>query len=278
MSRVTPGDLRQMKERGEKIAVLTAYDYPTARLVDEAGIPVILVGDSLGVVVLGHETTIPVTVEAMVHHATAVCRGARRALVVGDLPFMSYRVSREQAMRNAARMIQEAGCQAVKLEGGRSVAGLVRELVDCGIPVMGHLGFTPQSVLQFGKPKVQGRVREAAADMLADAVALDQAGAFAIVLELVPTPLAGLISRQVAIPTIGIGAGPECDGQVQVIHDILGLYPDFVPRHARLYAHLSETVRGVAADFQRDVQDGSFPAAEHSSTMDQRLLEGLGSE
>jgi 3-methyl-2-oxobutanoate hydroxymethyltransferase len=275
VSRVTPSQLRQMKERGEKIAVLTAYDYPTARMVDEAGVPVILVGDSLGTVVLGYDSTIPVTLDDMIRHTAAVRRGARTALVVADLPFMTYRVSEAEALRNAARLVQEAGCQAVKLEGGRTVAPLVRRLVDCGIPVMGHLGFTPQSILRFGRARVQGRAREAAAEMLADALALDEAGAFAIVLELVPTPLAGLISRRVATPTIGIGAGSECDGQVQVISDILGLYPDFVPRHARLYAHLADTIRSVAAEYLREVQEAAFPAPEHGTAMDPQLLAGL---
>jgi 3-methyl-2-oxobutanoate hydroxymethyltransferase len=275
VSRVTPGQLRQMKERGEKIAMLTAYDYPTARMIDEAGVPTILVGDTLGMVVLGFDSTIPVTLDDVIRHTAAVGRGAKHALVIADLPFMSYRVSDEDALRNVARLVQEGGCQAVKLEGGRSVAGLVRRIVDCGIPVVGHLGFTPQSVLQFGGARVQGRAREAAAGLLEDAVALDQAGACAVVLELVPTPLAGLITRHIGAPTIGIGAGPECDGQVQVISDILGLYPDFMPRHARLYAHVADTIRTVATDYLHDVQQGAFPAAEHGSKMDADLLDGL---
>jgi 3-methyl-2-oxobutanoate hydroxymethyltransferase len=276
VSRVTPIHLRQMKERGEKIAMLTAYDYPTARMLDEAGVPVILVGDTLGMVVLGHDSTIPVTLDDVMRHTAAVRRGAQHALIVADLPFMTYRVSIEEGLRNAARLVQEGGCHAVKLEGGRSVAELVRRLVDAGIPVVGHLGFTPQSILQVGGAKVQGRAREAAAAMLADALALEGAGAFLLVLELVPTPLAGLISRRLAIPTIGIGAGPECDGQVQVISDILGLYPDFLPRHARRYAQVADTIRTVAADYLRDVQQGTFPAADNSSDMDPAILAGLG--
>jgi 3-methyl-2-oxobutanoate hydroxymethyltransferase len=275
VSRVTPIHLRQMKERGEKIAMLTAYDYPTARMLDEAGVPVILVGDTLGMVVLGHDSTIPVTLDDVMRHTAAVRRGAQRALIVADLPFMTYRVSVEEGLRNAARLVQEGGCHAVKLEGGRSVAELVRRLADAGIPVVGHLGFTPQSILQVGGAKVQGRAREAAAAMLADALALEGAGAFLLVLELVPTPLAGLISRRLAIPTIGIGAGPECDGQVQVISDILGLYPDFLPRHARRYAQMADTIRTVAADYLRDVQQGTFPAADNSSDMDPAILAGL---
>lgn len=275
MARVTPGQLRQMKERGEKIAMLTAYDYPTARMIDEAGVPTILVGDTLGMVVLGYDSTIPVRLEDIIRHTGAVVRGAKRALVVADLPFMTYRVSVEEGLRNAARLVQEGGAQAVKLEGGRPVAELVRRLVDAGIPVVGHLGFTPQSVLQFGGARVQGRAREAAANMLADALALEEAGAFALVLELVPTPLAGLLSRRLAIPTIGIGAGPECDGQVQVISDILGLYPDFLPRHAKLYAHVADTIKTVAGEYLADVQAGSFPTAAQSAAMDPQLLEGL---
>ncbi|HEY7068147.1 MAG TPA: 3-methyl-2-oxobutanoate hydroxymethyltransferase [Chloroflexota bacterium] len=272
---MTPGQLRQMKERGEKIAMLTAYDYPTARMIDEAGVPTILVGDTLGMVVLGYDSTIPVRLEDIIRHTGAVVRGAKRALVVADLPFMTYRVSVEEGLRNAARLVQEGGAQAVKLEGGRPVAELVRRLVDAGIPVVGHLGFTPQSVLQFGGARVQGRAREAAANMLADALALEEAGAFALVLELVPTPLAGLLSRRLAIPTIGIGAGPECDGQVQVISDILGLYPDFLPRHAKLYAHVADTIKTVAGEYLADVQAGSFPTAAQSAAMDPQLLEGL---
>jgi 3-methyl-2-oxobutanoate hydroxymethyltransferase len=275
VARVTPAQLRQMKERGEKIAMLTAYDYPTARMLDEAGIPVILVGDTLGMVVLGHDSTIPVTLDDMVRHTAAVRRGTKRALIIADLPFMTYRISIEDALRNAARLVQEGGCHAVKLEGGRPVADLVRRLTDAGIPVAGHLGFTPQSILQFGSARVQGRAREAASAMLADALALEQAGAILIVLELVPTPLAGLISRRLAIPTIGIGAGPECDGQVQVISDILGLYPDFLPRHARRYAQMADTIREVAATYMREVQQGQFPTAAQSADMDPAILEGL---
>jgi 3-methyl-2-oxobutanoate hydroxymethyltransferase len=275
VSRVTPSQLRQMKERGEKIAMLTAYDYPTARMIDEAGVPTILVGDTLGMVVLGHDSTIPVRLDDIIRHTAAVRRGAKRALIIADMPFMTYHVSVEEGLRNAARLVQEGGCHAVKLEGGRSVVELVRRLGDAGIPVVGHLGFTPQSILQFGTARVQGRARQVARELLQDAIALDEAGAFLIVLELVPTPLAGLISRRIGAPTIGIGAGPECDGQVQVISDILGLYPDFVPRHARLYAHVADTVRSVAGEYLQDVQGGAFPAAEHSSQMDASILEGL---
>jgi 3-methyl-2-oxobutanoate hydroxymethyltransferase len=226
-------------------------------------------------VVLGHDSTIPVRLDDIIRHTSAVRRGAKRALVIADMPFMTYNVSMEEGLRNAARLVQEGGAHAVKLEGGRPVAELVRRLVESGIPVVGHLGFTPQSTLQIGGARVQGRAREAARDLLADAIALDQAGACLVVLELVPTSLAGLISCRIGAPTIGIGAGPECDGQVQVISDILGLYPDFVPRHARVYAHVADTIRSVAGDYLREVQDGAFPAAEHSAQMDVSVLEEL---
>jgi 3-methyl-2-oxobutanoate hydroxymethyltransferase len=272
---MTPSHLRRMKERGEKIAVLTAYDYPVARLLDEVGVPVVLVGDSLGMVVLGHKSTIPVTLDDMIRHTAAVSRGAQHALIVADLPFMTYRVSREEALRNATRLVQEGGCHAVKLEGGGPEAEVVRRLVECGIPVMGHLGFTPQSILEHGTARVQGRAREAAAGMLQDAQILEQAGAFAIVLELVPSPLARLISQRTYVPTIGIGAGPDCDGQVQVVSDILGLYPDFLPRHSRHYADLATTIRTAASEYVRDVQAGEFPAAEHGWDMDPHTLDDL---
>lgn len=264
-----------MKERGERIAVLTAYDYSTARLLDDAGVPVLLVGDSMGMVMLGHDSTIPVTLDDIVRATAAVRRGARRALVVADLPFMTYHINADEAVRHAARLVQEGGAQAVKLEGGRSVAPLVQRLVSSGIPVMGHLGFTPQSILQFGGVRVQGKAREAATAMLADARALDAAGVFAMVLELVPAPLAGVISRGIGAPTIGIGAGPECDGEVQVIHDILGLYPDFVPRHTRQFAQIGDTIRDAARDYVAAVTDGSFPTSAHAADMDRALLEGL---
>jgi 3-methyl-2-oxobutanoate hydroxymethyltransferase len=278
VTRVTPGHLRQMKERGEKIAMLTAYDYPTARMIDEAGVPTLLVGDTLGMVVLGHDSTIPVRLDDVIRHTAAVARGAKHALIIADMPFMTYRVSVEDGLRNAARLVQEGGAHAVKLEGGRSVTELVRRLTDAGIPVVGHLGYTPQSTLQVGGARVQGRAREAAATMLADARALEEAGIFALVLELVPTPLAGLISRRLAIPTIGIGAGPECDGQVQVISDILGLYPDFLPRHARRYAQVADTIKAVAGEYLQDVQQGAFPTAANSADMDASLLEGLAAD
>lgn len=262
--RVTVNDVKDMKRKGEKIVMITAYDWPTAKLVEEAGIPVILVGDSLGMVVLGYENTVPVTMDDMVHHTKAVVRGTSRAMVVADMPFGSYHGTFDTALRNACRLLQEAGAQAVKLEGGVAVADTVRGLVRAGIPVMGHIGLGPQSVLQLGGFKVQGRSPEAARQILADAIALEEAGAFAVVLETVPAELANAVTRRLTIPTIGIGAGPHCDGQVQVIHDLLGLYPGFVPKHARRYADVGSIVRQAVAAYIGDVQAGIFPADEHS--------------
>jgi len=258
--RITINQIKAMKPKGEKIVMLTAYDYSTARLVDEAGIPLILVGDSLGMVVLGYESTIPVTMEEMLHHTRAVVRGTKQAMVVGDMPFMTYHVSIEDALRNAARFIQEAGAQAVKLEGGVTVAEKVKRIVECGIPVMGHIGLTPQSIHQFGGFKMQGKTPEAAANLLADAKALEEAGVFAIVLETIPANLARLITDKISIPTIGIGAGPECDGQVQVINDILGSFADFVPKHAKQYVKLTDIISKAVTQYRDEVRDGTFPA------------------
>ena len=273
--RVTVNKIGEMKQKKEKIVMLTAYDYPTAKLVDEAGVPLILVGDSLGMVVLGYDSTIPVTMDEMIHHTKAVVRGTEQSMIIGDMPFMTYHTAISDALRNAARFIQEAGAQAVKLEGGVVVAETVKRIIDCGIPVMGHIGLTPQSVHQLGGHRVQGRTSEAAERLLADARALEQAGAFAVVLELVPAPLSKLISQKLTIPTVGIGAGPDCDGQVQVISDLLGLFTDFVPKHAKQYAKLAGAMRTGIADYMAEVKAGSFPTAEHSSTMDESLLEEL---
>ncbi len=264
-----------MKERGEKFAMLTAYDYPTAKLIDEAGVPVILVGDSLGMVVLGYDSTIPVTMEEMLHHTKAVARGTERAIVVGDMPFMSYQTSVEDALRNAGRFLQEAGATAVKLEGGVPMAETVRRLVAVGIPVMGHLGLTPQSLHQLGGHKVQGKAPAAAVKLLDDALALQEAGAFAIVLEGIPAPLGRLASEKLAVPTIGIGAGPHCDGQVQVLHDLLGLCDRFVPKHAKQYAHLSAEIRDAVTRYLDEVKSGAFPTARESFTMDEAVLAEL---
>jgi 3-methyl-2-oxobutanoate hydroxymethyltransferase len=273
--RVGINEIKEMKAKKEKIVMLTAYDYSTAKLVDEAGIPLILVGDSLGMVILGYESTIPVTIDEMIHHTKAVVRGTKQALVIGDMPFMTYHTNISDALRNAARFIQEGGAQAVKLEGGVTVAETVKRIVECGIPVMGHIGLTPQSIHQLGGHKVQGKTPEAAKQLLKDAQALEQAGAFAIVLELVPAPLSKLITQKLSIPTIGIGAGADCDGQVQVISDLLGLFADFVPKHAKQYAKLAGTIRAALTDYIAEVKDGSFPTVEHSSTLDESLLEEL---
>ncbi|NWF77515.1 MAG: 3-methyl-2-oxobutanoate hydroxymethyltransferase [Chloroflexi bacterium] len=276
--RITITEIKEMKRRKEKIPMLTAYDYVTAKIVDEAGVPLILVGDSLGMVMLGYESTIPVTMEEMIHHIKAVVRGAKKALIIGDMPFMSYHISVSDALHNAARFIQEAGAQAVKLEGGEVVAEKVRRLVDCGIPVMGHIGLTPQSIHQLGGFRVQGKVMEEAKKLLNDARALEEAGAFAIVLECTPAPLSKLIAQTLAIPTIGIGAGPDCDGQVQVISDLLGLYTEFVPKHAKKYASLAGEIKTAVSSYIAEVKSRSFPTAEQSYTMDENLIKQLKAE
>jgi len=273
--RVTINQIKEMKPKGEKIVMLTAYDYTTAKIVDQIGIPLILVGDSLGMVVLGYESTIPVTMEEMLHHTRAVVRGTRKAMVIGDMPFMSYQISTEEALRNAARFIQEGGAQAVKLEGGVTVAEKVNKIVSCGIPVMGHIGLTPQSIYQLGGFRVQGKTLEAARNLLKDAQALEKAGAFTIVLEAIPAQLATLITRKVNIPTIGIGAGTGCDGQVQVISDILGLFTDFVPKHAKQYAKLSDIMSNAITQYYNEVKAGSFPTQEQSFSMDESILAEL---
>ncbi len=270
--RTTIQQIQEMKQRGERIAMLTAYEYSIAKLLDAAGVPMLLVGDSLASVVLGYETTIHATMDDMVRHTQAVVRGTERALIVGDLPFMSYQVSVEEALRNAGRLMREGGAGAVKLEGGVAVAETVRRIVQAGIPLMGHIGLTPQSVHQLSGHKVQGRTAEVATKLVADAVALEQAGAFAVVLEGMPTPLAAEVTRRLRIPTIGIGAGPECDGQVQVVHDLLGLFTDFVPRHARKYADLGEQVKEAARRYADDVREGSFPTSKESFSMDAAVL------
>jgi 3-methyl-2-oxobutanoate hydroxymethyltransferase len=276
--RVTITEIKDMKQRKEKIPMLTAYDYVTAKMVDEAGVPLILVGDSLGMVMLGYESTIPVTMEEMIHHTKAVVRGAKKALIIGDMPFMSYHISVPDALHNAARFIQEGGTQAVKLEGGEVVAEKVRRLVDCGIPVMGHIGLTPQSIHQLGGFKVRGKAVEEAKKLLNDARILEEAGAFAIVLECTPAPLSKLITQKLTIPTIGIGAGPDCDGQVQVVSDLLGLYTDFVPKHAKQYARLAGEIKNAVSSYISEVKSRSFPTMEQSYTMDKSLVKQLKAE
>jgi 3-methyl-2-oxobutanoate hydroxymethyltransferase len=276
--RVTITEIKEMKQKQEKIAMLTAYDYVTAKMVDEAGVPLILVGDSLGMVMLGYESTIPVTMEDMIHHTKAVVRGSNNALIIGDMPFMTYHIDMSDALRNAARFIQEAGAQAVKLEGGEIVADTVSRLVGCGIPVMGHIGLTPQSIHQLGGYKVRGKGLEEARKLLNDARILEEAGAFAIVLECTPAALSSLITQKLAIATIGIGAGPHCDGQVQVISDLLGLYTQFVPKHAKQYAKLAGEIRTAVSSYIAEVKSCSFPTEEQSYAMDESLIKQLEAE
>ncbi len=256
-----------MKQKGDKITMITAYDYPTAVLVDKSPMDMILVGDSLGMVVLGYESTVPVTMEEMIHHTRAVVRGARDTFVVADLPFLSYQVSVQDAMRNAGRLVKEGGADAVKLEGGASVAETVRAVVAAGIPVMGHLGLTPQSAAMLGGYRVQGKDIAAARGIVADAKALESAGAFSLVLEAIPAQLAAVVTRQISIPTVGIGAGPDCDGQVLVIHDALGLFQRFVPKFVKRYASLGDSVRDALASYCQEVEAGQFPAPEHCFNM-----------
>jgi 3-methyl-2-oxobutanoate hydroxymethyltransferase len=276
VKRLTISDIGRMYADGERIPMLTAYDFPTARILDEAGIPFILVGDSLGQVMLGYDSTVRVTMDEMLHHTRAVTRGARRALVVGDMPFLSYS-SPDEATENAGRFLRDGGAQAVKIEGGVRSARIVESLVKAGIPVQGHIGWTPQSAHGMGgKVRVQGKTRDAARSLLADAVSIQEAGAFSIVLELVPEQLAALITSRLKIPTIGIGAGPGCSGQVQVVTDLLG-FGDFVPRHARPYADLKGTIAAAAAAYAADVTNGTFPGPEQTVRMDDSVLdEALG--
>ena len=271
--RISILNLKRMRERGEPITMLTAYDYPTARMADEAGIPLLLVGDTLGMVVLGYDSTIPVTVDEMIHHGKAVVRGSQRAHVVVDMPFGSYQSGWQDALKNATRILQETGCNSVKLEGGTRSAETVKHLVDAGIPVMGHIGLTPQSVNQFGGFRVQGKTPRDAVHLISDAKALAEAGAYAIVLELVPTALAQMITQRVTVPTIGIGAGPFCSGQVQVWHDILGMYDDLKPRHARRFAELGTEIRQAITTYRKQVEAGEFPTADESFYMDEHALE-----
>ena len=280
--KVTVQTLRRKKARGEPITMLTAYDYATALAVDEAGIDSILVGDSLGMVMLGYETTLPVTMEDMLHHCKAVARGACYALLVGDMPFMSYQVSPDQAVRNAGRFLQEAGMDAVKLEGGRERLETVRTIVQAGIPVMGHIGLTPQSIHQFGGFRTQGKTAAAARRLMEDALLLQEAGCFAIVLEGIPARLGRLISERLDIPTIGIGAGAGCDGQVLVVHDMLGLFDRFTPRFVKKYADLHATMVQAFEQYRVEVETRAFPAPEHTYEMPdeewQALVEGLGED
>jgi 3-methyl-2-oxobutanoate hydroxymethyltransferase len=276
--RVTTSDIRKMKTEGKRFAALTAYDAVTARILDEVGVPLLLVGDSLGMAVLGYENTIPVTLADILHHTRAVVRGSRRALIVADMPFMTYHRSLDQALENAGRCIQEGGAQAVKLEGGRIMGETIERLVAVGIPVLGHIGLTPQSVHQLGGFKVQGKTLDAARRLVDDAHAVEGAGAFAVVLECIPAEVARLITERLSIPTIGIGAGPFCDAEIQVSSDILGWLPDFTPKHTRPYAQLAHEAAAAFRSFQEDVAAGSFPTAKESFSVPDDVLVQLRKE
>lgn len=275
MGKVTTFKLRQMKEEGKKITMLTAYDYSTAKLLDESDIDVLLVGDSLGQVMLGYDSTIPVTMDEMIHHVKAVVRGTKNAMVVGDMPFMSYHLTKEESLRNAGRFLKEGGANAVKLEGGAEVAETIKAIVDVGIPVVGHLGLTPQAINVLGGYRVQGKDEETAKKIIADAKILEQAGAFAIVLEAIPASLAKIISKEVQVPTIGIGAGNGCDGQVLVVQDLLGLFSDFTPKFVKKFANLKPLIQEALGKYKAEVQSGAFPAPEHSFTMAEEELAKL---
>lgn len=276
--RLTIRDIQKMKDNHEPVVMLTAYDATSARLAEAAEIPALLVGDSLGMVMQGHENAIPVTLDHMIYHASIVSRVTKHPLIVGDMPFMSYSVSAEQAMTNAARLMQEGGVSCIKLEGGEFIAPTIHRIVEAGIPVMAHIGLTPQSVNAFGGFRVQGRQLESARQLIRDADAIQEAGAFAVVLELVPNPLAQLITERLHIPTIGIGAGPYCDGQVQVFHDILALFDAFVPRHTKHYANVGELIRSALHQYRAEVLAGSFPTTEHGFTMDEEIITALKQE
>ena len=273
--KITPVDVQEMKRAGKKITMLTAYDYPMALLEDRAGIDIILVGDSVGMVVLGYENTIPVTMDEMIHHTKAVSRGARSALIIGDMPFMSYNSSEREAITNAGRFMKEGGADAVKLEGGASVTEVVRAIVKAGIPVMGHIGLTPQTISMLGGFKVQGKDAKAAQKIIDDAVILEEAGAFSVLLEAIPAPIARRITEKLTVPTIGIGAGVHCDGQVLVVHDMLGLFDRFTPRFVKKYANLSDSILKALESYREDVLKGAFPADQHSFHIDEKELSKL---
>jgi 3-methyl-2-oxobutanoate hydroxymethyltransferase len=264
MPKITITDIYKKKTEGKKITMLTAYDYPTAQIVDQAGIDMILVGDSLGNVVQGAANTLPVTMDEMIYHTKMVSRAAQSAMVVGDMPFLSYQTHKAEAVRNAGRFLKEAGAEAVKLEGGSQMGETIRAIVDAGIPVVGHIGLTPQYVHMLGGFKVQGRDEAAREKILADARAVQDAGAFSVVIEGVPTSLGSDIHKELRIPTIGIGAGPDCDGQVLVIHDLLGLFDRFTPKFVKKYANLKEQAIKAVKEYKQDVEGGKFPSSEHS--------------
>jgi 3-methyl-2-oxobutanoate hydroxymethyltransferase len=271
----TLNDFLQMKKNGEKIVMLTAYDYPSGRLAEEAGIDVVLVGDSLGMVVLGYDSTVPVTMADMIHHTRAARRGAKNTFMLTDMPYLTYQISTAQAMENAARLVQEGGCEGVKIEGGEEIAPQVRALVNAGIPVCGHIGLTPQSATSLSGYKVQGRTAEAARKLLHDALALEAAGAFMIVLECIPAQVAELISKRLSIPTIGIGGGAACDGQVLVFHDTLGLFERFVPKFVKQFETLGVKARDALGAYAAEVRAGAFPDEAHSFSMNEEQLKQI---
>lgn len=275
MNSITLLDLQEKKQRGEKIVMLTAYDEPMARMIDEAGIDIVLVGDSVGMVILGYNSTVSVTIEEMIHHTKAVRRGIKRAFLIGDLPFMSYQASTEEAIRNAGRFMKEAGCDAVKLEGGEEMADKVESIVRAGIPVLGHIGLTPQTISKLSGYRIQGRNFASAKKLLRDAATLEEAGAFGIVLECIPHQLAKIITERTSFITIGIGAGPCCDGQVLVIHDLLGLFEKFVPKFVKVYVHLAPQIKEAITQFKQEVESGIFPNTEHAFSMEEEELKRL---
>lgn len=273
--KITIPDIQKKKAEGKKITFLTAYDYPSGRLIDEAGVDIILIGDSLAMTVLGYESTVPVTMDEMVHHAKAVKRGVRYALIIGDMPFMTYNIGDKETVRNAGRFIKEGGCGAVKIEGGVEMTGAVKALVKAGIPVLGHIGLTPQTAVQLGGFKVQGRDAKSAQRLLNSALALQKAGCFAIVLECVPDKLAKMITEKLEIPTIGIGAGPHCDGQALVTNDMIGLFDRFTPKFVKKYADLWPLLLNAFKRYRDEVENGKFPTEEHSFTMNESELKKL---
>ena len=275
MKKVTTGFLQDKKNKNEKITMLTAYDYSMAAMVDEADIDTILVGDSLGNVILGYENTLRVTLEDMIHHSQAVTRGVKKAMVIGDMPFLSYHITLAEAVRNAGRLVQEAGVEAVKLEGGQERVDTVKAILDAQIPVLGHIGLTPQSVNVFGGFKVQGKDEETASKLIKDAIAMEKAGVFAIVIECVPSLLAKKITEEISIPTIGIGAGPYCDGQVLVIHDVLGMYSGFTPKFVKKYANLQPQIVTALQTYKQEVEAGTFPSEEYTFAMSEEVLQKL---
>lgn len=274
-AKVTIADFQEKKRQGSKITMMTAYDFPTASLVDQAGIDSILVGDSLGMVMLGYQSTVPVTMDEMIHHCKAVVRGAASSFIIGDMPFMSYQVSMDKAIENAGRFVKEAGCDAVKLEGGTEMAPVVKAIVDAGIPVCAHIGLTPQTATKLSGFKVQGKDAESAREMVRSAQDLEAAGAFMIVMECIPDLLARRITRELAIPTIGIGAGKDCDGQVLVYHDLVGLFERFTPKFVKQYINLAPLVKEALTSFREEVERGAFPGPEHSFAMKPEEAEKL---